>query len=193
MKNVIAVFALVCFSVVANAEPVSKSVSTDVVDISCMPGSSVCDITMSNGSILSEEQDFLTRYLPVAQEKGASEDALFIYNNNNEIIGLNPKTFGEQASTQQPVQQQASEPPYKLESGMNQFGATLIHVVSMSSQLTVQQVTVNEGNCKVIPNGKKFPKTVKMGESASVVVAATCNIVKIDVVTDQGSWTHTIR
>lgn len=195
MKNVIAMLFLISCSVLAYAEPVAKSLSTDVVDVVCMPGDAICDVTLVNGSIQNVDFVNLTSYLSVdPSAKFVFDDDTFRYNDKGEVVSLSPTKFGGAAAqSQQPVQQQASEPPYKLDYSIAGDGSMVLKVVSMTSQLTVQDILVNEGNCRNLFSSKTLPKSIKMGYAAEVLISQSCNIVKIDVVTDQGSWTHTIR
>lgn len=68
-----------------------------------------------------------------------------------------------------------------------------VKVKSISDEVTVEDVIVNRGNCKIeknFLNGKSIlPKQLKFGESVSVSFSGPCEAVQVDVVTNDGSWT----
>jgi hypothetical protein len=204
MKKAIAAIVLLGFSVAVYAEPVAKGVNDDVVDIECMPGSAVCDVTLTDGRVMSEEQGMLDRYLPVANDKGASETPLFVYNANGEIIGLNPKTFNQtQPEQQQQPSQQSSEPPYQVATATEVEGTdvhpivyNVMRIISKVNGLQVYKVTVNEGSNKCFHfdastsrDGKKR-SNLNMGDALTIPLLKNCNFIKMDVETNMGAWTH---
>jgi hypothetical protein len=204
MKSIILSIVLTCMSVIADAETVSKSLSTDVLEVDCMPGSAICDLTMSDGRVLSIEHGELKMYLEVVPNiKGSDDNPLFIYNDKFEIISLNPKTFGQDsAPTEQPAQQ-AAEPPYKIGEDIINMGSrdypipqTRMLIISKVNGLVIQKVIVNGGNnsCSQFdentsPYGKSR-NTLKMGDSFAVPIGKVCNLVQFQIITNMGSWTH---
>lgn len=194
MRNIILSIVLTCMSVIAYAEPVSKSLSTDVLDVACMPGDAVCDVILAHGQTLNIEFTSLTTYLSVdTSAKFVFDDGTFRYNEKGEVVSLSPTKFsGSPAQTQQPVVQQAATPPYKLVIS-RETNALAIKTLSLTNSLTIQDISINEGNCPVVSKLNLAPKMIKMGEYALVSTYSNCNIVKIDVITNQGSWSHTIQ
>lgn len=69
-----------------------------------------------------------------------------------------------------------------------------VKVKAIQDQVTVEDIIVNKGNCK-IENINDFtrkpiiPKQLKFGESVSVAFTAPCEATQVDVVTNDGSWT----
>ena len=69
-----------------------------------------------------------------------------------------------------------------------------VKVKAIQDQVTVEDIIVNKGNCK-IENLNGFtrkpiiPKQLKFGESVSVAFSAPCEATQVDVVTNDGSWT----
>jgi len=69
-----------------------------------------------------------------------------------------------------------------------------VKVKAISDEVTVDDVIVNRGNCKIenknTLNGKPIlPKQLRFGESVSVSFSGPCEAAQVDVVTDDGSWT----
>lgn len=92
-----------------------------------------------------------------------------------------------------------SEPNVDIETydKVNQiFGIKYVEVKvkAISDEVTVEDVIVNRGNCKIenknFFNGKPIlPKQLKFGESVSVSFSGPCEAAQVDVVTNDGSWT----
>lgn len=92
-----------------------------------------------------------------------------------------------------------SEPNVDIETydKVNQiFGIKYVEVKvkAISDEVTIDDVIVNRGNCKIenknIFNGETIlPKQLKFGESVSVSFSGPCEASQVDVVTNDGSWT----
>jgi len=92
-----------------------------------------------------------------------------------------------------------SEPNIDIETydKVNQiFGIKYVEVKvkAISDEVTVEDVIVNRGNCKIenknILTGKSIlPKKLKFGDSVSVSFSGPCEAAQVDVVTSDGSWT----
>lgn len=92
-----------------------------------------------------------------------------------------------------------SEPNVNIETynKVNQiFGIKYVEVKvkAISDEVTVEDVIVNRGSCKIenknFFNGKPIlPKQLKFGESVSVSFSGPCEAAQVDVVTNDGSWT----
>ena len=66
----------------------------------------------------------------------------------------------------------------------------IVEVTSLVDSVVVEDVIVNNGNCKMTAyRQKEFPKTLGYGQMATAGYTASCNLIKVDVVTDQGNWT----
>lgn len=74
-----------------------------------------------------------------------------------------------------------------------------IIITSTENSLTIKKVTVNKGNCKfsnsdmAYINGrmqtiKLTPRTLKYGEKIEIRLQKSCQLLRVDVDTDQGSW-----
>jgi len=95
-----------------------------------------------------------------------------------------------------------SEPPIKIEA-YNEAHPILpyakyakIKVSSLIDSVSIEDIIVNRGNCKV-EGGKNstykiIPKELKFGESVSVGVT-NCNVLQVDVVTNKGDWSETYQ
>lgn len=196
MKNVIFVFlfAISC-SLTAYAE-VLNSINDEVADVGCYLGQDKCDITYKNDEVETvTKKDLVKHFYVVDVPKNGFYDDEFVYNANQAIIGLNPATYGKPTQTQsvsQPVQQQASEPPYKL-SGYREGFENNVEILSMVNGLHVNKVIVNEGGCPLTTTYRNIKRDLKMGEKTGFGVLNTCNIIKLTIETNQGSWTHTMQ
>lgn len=91
---------------------------------------------------------------------------------------------------QQPIQQQSDEPPYKLD-GYKEGFENNIELVSKVNGLHINKVVVNEGACPLTSTLRNIKRDLKMGEKTGFGVMISCNIIKITIETNQGSWTHT--
>jgi len=74
-----------------------------------------------------------------------------------------------------------------------------IIITSTEDSLTIKKVTVNKGNCKfsnsdmVYANGrmktiKLIPRTLKYGEKIEIRLQRSCQLLRVDIDTDQGDW-----
>jgi hypothetical protein len=76
----------------------------------------------------------------------------------------------------------------------NIFGATeripVIEVFSVVDNIVIKNVIANNGNCKMGKRLKsKFPYNLKYGQKATAGgYTSQCNLMKIEVVTDKGTW-----
>lgn len=70
----------------------------------------------------------------------------------------------------------------------------LVKVTATDDSVTVKNIVVNRGNCKIenkdFDDGKPIlPKQLKFGQSVSVSFSGPCEAAQVDVVTNNGSWT----
>lgn len=101
------------------------------------------------------------------------------------IIGLSG--CGDKVPEQSPVRIEA-----KTITG-NMFGGTMsvpvVEVTSVVDKVTIENVIANNGNCKMTAyRQKEFPKTLSYGQKATAGYTAQCNLIKVEVITDQGNW-----
>lgn len=67
-----------------------------------------------------------------------------------------------------------------------------VHIQSLIDQLEVQSLVANRGNCRVIgisTNKKQLPAKVKYGETFYVLLNNDCDVIELEITTDQGSVT----
>ena len=67
-----------------------------------------------------------------------------------------------------------------------------IYITSLEDKLTIKNVIVNKGHCKLLsgyPIKNLFPKTLQYSERVEIPLSPRCNVIRIDVVTNQGTWT----
>lgn len=64
-----------------------------------------------------------------------------------------------------------------------------VKTTSKVDAITINDIIVNKGNCKMIKLAKVFPKKLKFGESVEVGFPANCNALQVEVVTNNGNWT----
>lgn len=214
MKKYLLMFVMSAFTTLSIAEPVSKSLSTDVLDVSVMPGSAVADVSLSDGRVLNIEQNELTMYLSVVPNVKFSYDSpLFLYNEKDEIVSLNPKTFNKgngPAQQEEQPQQLPTPTTAPLQAGTQ---GNVINVRSLDNNLVINKITINRGNCTTIDlkakrdyinaEAEKNPN-VKTGsrwhfEHATGVMVfgkedhwqtdANCSIIEAVLDTNLGSWT----
>ena len=89
------------------------------------------------------------------------------------------------------------KPPVKIEVKMlsgNSFigyvSVPIVEVTAIVNSVTVSDVIANNGNCRMTAHRKKeFPKTLSYGQKATAGYSASCNLIKVEVVTDKGNWT----
>jgi len=61
--------------------------------------------------------------------------------------------------------------------------------ITAVTDVTVEKVVINEGNgCGVNSSRPELPKTMKYGERIIRTYRAQCNVMKVEVITDKGSW-----
>lgn len=75
----------------------------------------------------------------------------------------------------------------------NMFGMTqkvpIVEITSLVGKITIKDVIANNGNCKMTAyRQKEFPKTLFYGEKATAGYSSSCNLIKVEVITDQGNW-----
>lgn len=72
----------------------------------------------------------------------------------------------------------------------------LVKVRALEDNVTVEDLIVNRGNCKIentdfLGGRPVLPKKLKFGESVSVSFSGPCEASQVDVVTNKGRWTLT--
>jgi len=69
---------------------------------------------------------------------------------------------------------------------------TYIDIVSLSDKIIINKIDVNKGHCRLrIVKGSKFVNTKKnlsYGKKISVMLSPSCNLLRVDVFTNQGDW-----
>ncbi|WP_300521812.1 hypothetical protein [Alcanivorax sp.] len=67
-----------------------------------------------------------------------------------------------------------------------------VTIRSLTEELEIQDLTVNRGNCRVLKySGRsQLPKTISYGETTKVQVNNDCDILEVDIETDQGAGTY---
>lgn len=216
MKSVIAVIMLVSFAIAAYAGT-TTSTNAAFSEGSCFEKNEYCEFTDFRGQ--SHEYWFGSSIKPTEESlyqsvdfyvgklgSGISCDGGLCTNDKNEVVGLDPKwppftsAFAKEkasAPAEQPVQQ-ATTIPYKLGmlegnpySGNPLEQSPRLQVISLVKGLIVEKVNINEGECVTWINpasGKN--KISRMGEAINIAIFH-CTLVKVDVTTNMGSWTHT--
>jgi len=81
-----------------------------------------------------------------------------------------------------------------LENFYNQlfgFSYPKIHITSLEDNLEIRNVIVNKGHCKLL-NGKPiknlFPKKLNYSQKVDIPLSTSCDILRIDVLTNMGDW-----
>jgi hypothetical protein len=72
-----------------------------------------------------------------------------------------------------------------------------IIITSIVDKVTIKNVKVNKGNCKVptttlnnrLKKVNMFPNSLGYGEELEVRLKKCSNVLRVDVITDQGEWT----
>ena len=216
MKKYLLMFVMSVFATLSIAENVSPALSTDVTKVECMPGSAVCDVFISDGRVLNIEHSELTMYLEVVPNVKFSYDSpLFLYNEKDEIVSLNPKTFGKSnapAQQEQPAPATVSQMPFDIKTGNS-----IVQITSMHNDLIVNKIIPNRGNCTPFDLKAKRDETnaeaaknpgfknasawhhfhaagiLAFGKQDEWQFPITCNIIELQVETNLGSWTVTFR
>ena len=69
---------------------------------------------------------------------------------------------------------------------------TYIDIVSVSDKITIYKIDVNKGNCKIFTimgrNFSQSPRNLSYGKKISIMLVPSCNLLRVDVSTDQGDW-----
>ena len=65
----------------------------------------------------------------------------------------------------------------------------VLHVVSRSDRITVHQAVINRGNCRNTPIDK-IPLRLGFGEETRFILGRNCNILELQLLTDQGEVTY---
>ena len=86
---------------------------------------------------------------------------------------------------------QAAESPVRIAVKGTQV-VPEVRVMAVSDNITINEITVNRGNCQVlnknfVTNKPAFPVTLKYGQEM-MVMAGTCTVMQVDVATSQGNW-----
>ena len=87
------------------------------------------------------------------------------------------------------------ESPVKIQTIIHDesFGSMPLKIpqitITAVADVTVEKVIVNEGNgCGVNSSRPKLPASMKYGERLIRTYRAQCNIMKVEVITNKGSW-----
>jgi len=81
-----------------------------------------------------------------------------------------------------------------LEDFYNQFYGIRypkIHITSVEDNLNIKNVIVNKGHCKLLsdaPIKNLFPKKLQYSQRVDIPLSPRCNVLRIDVETNQGTW-----
>lgn len=212
MKNVLATIMLIGFAVVAYAGN-SNPDEALFAEGTCYEQNGYCELTDFRGQTHEYEFAELGKNVAVytgPQTNGVSCSGPICTNAQNQVIGLNPaykdpyagSSQQPQTTTQQPVQQ-ASEPPYTLDSKVTNIGSVAypvpskqLLIMSKVNGLKIKNVVINEGNVNCVQFGTKSILTghektnLDMGEVMAVRVPNLCNFVKMEIETNMGSWIH---
>ena len=92
-----------------------------------------------------------------------------------------------------------SEPPVTVEAKFleNMFYGNpipVVEVTAITDSVEVRDVIANRGNCPMMEHRKAgFPHQLKFGQKATAGFTASCNLVEVEVVTDQGNWSFTFQ
>lgn len=212
MKNVIAIFVLTAFAVSAYAGN-SNPDEALFAEGTCYEQNGYCELTDFRGQTHEYEFADLGKNVDVysgPQTNGVSCSGPICTNAQNQVIGLNPaykdpyagSSQQPQTTTQQPVQQ-ASEPPYYFKDEVMKTGGydynpvftQYILLISKVNGLVIKRFVINDGSglCTNYKGGIIPPSlgTLDMGRSFNIIKRADCNVVKIEVETNMGSWVHT--
>ena len=84
-----------------------------------------------------------------------------------------------------------------LENHYNRFykiSYPIIHITAIEDNLEIKNVIVNKGHCQLF-NGKliksHFPRKLQYSQEVDTTLSASCNVIRIDVITNQGDWSVT--
>jgi len=81
-----------------------------------------------------------------------------------------------------------------LEDFYNQFygiSYPKIHITAIEDNLEIKNVIVNKGHCQLLsgnPIKNIFPKKLEYSQKVDIPLAASCNVIRINVITNQGDW-----
>lgn len=71
----------------------------------------------------------------------------------------------------------------------------VVKVTSKADEITIEDMQVNRGNCKVkkyaeaMNKGLTFPRTLRFGEAYEYYYHRPCELTEVEVITDLGDWT----
>ncbi|PNV82240.1 MAG: hypothetical protein C0627_11020 [Sulfurimonas sp.] len=101
------------------------------------------------------------------------------------IIGLSGCT--DSTPEQSPVRIEAKT--LSSDWGGYMISVPVVEVTAVIDKVTIENVITNNGNCKMTAHRQKeFPKTLSYGQKATAGYTAKCNLVKVEVITDNGNW-----
>jgi len=66
-----------------------------------------------------------------------------------------------------------------------------IHITAIEDNLQIKNVVVNKGHCALLngnPIKNMFPKKLKYSQRVDIPLSPKCNVIRIDVLTNQGDW-----
>lgn len=68
----------------------------------------------------------------------------------------------------------------------------IVSVISVVNSVIVKNVIANNGNCRMTAHRQRqFPIKLKYGSRAIAGYTTDCNLLKVEVITDQGNWIFT--
>lgn len=72
------------------------------------------------------------------------------------------------------------------------FGSVAVPTVDITAivdSVTIKNVVGNKGNCRMyVDDQQSFPKVLKYGQKVIATFASSCNLIRVDVVTNKGTW-----
>ncbi|WP_428023937.1 hypothetical protein [Arcobacter sp.] len=89
------------------------------------------------------------------------------------------------------------KPPVRVEvkkltgnSFIGYVSVPIVEVTAVVDTVTIKDVIANNGNCRMSAHRQReFPKKLNYGQKATAGYSASCNLIKVEVVTDKGNWT----
>ena len=67
-----------------------------------------------------------------------------------------------------------------------EYDSHFVYITAISENLIINKILLNKGHCKVNWKDNFFP--FKLNYSKQMKVPYTCNIIKVDIQTNQGDW-----
>jgi hypothetical protein len=65
----------------------------------------------------------------------------------------------------------------------------VVEVTAVTDEITIKNVIANNGNCPMTAiTQNNFPKTLSYGQKVKSGYTTKCNLVKVEVITNKGSW-----